>query len=219
MVTYEECEQKLIELVQVGNGRGKIAEYFDISPSKAEKWIRNIKRTLNGIAEYDDTVQFEGVCEQVVYLMEQGYGKCKIAEHFNIRVDRATRWIRRVRNNMNLNDLDAFTETVSLAKSKQRLMDKNRIREKVLRESFRVENAVEEYNKETLNVFGKHSLSSLVKFHRTDDGTAAGIIHVSDVHFNEMVDIPNVNKYDFNKNASRYLTTQSIIDIKQRMKK
>ena len=202
---FEDYEMRIKELMEKGYGRDRIIDTLDLTRSQVDNWMKKVKEIYNVTTVSEKNVQeFEENKDEVVQCMEEGQSTREIAKIFNITKSRAQRWIKKIKENMSENELDAFTETVSLSKTKQRLMDKNRIREKVLRESFRVENAIEEYNKAILDVFKNHNLSSLTISHNNVDNTAAGIVHVSDVHFNELIDIENVNKYDFNIASMRF---------------
>jgi len=98
-------------------------------------------------------------------------------------------------------DEEILAENVRLAKQKQKQQDTNRIERKAFREHARVENAIEEYSSAILDILKEHgvklsssssgnTLSSVI-----DNEREVGIIHVTDTHFNELIDLPN-NKYD-----------------------
>ena len=98
-------------------------------------------------------------------------------------------------------DIELVIENVRLAKSKQRFQDSNRIERKSFREYARVDNALEEYNKELIKAITKHPL--IIERHGSNTvARGAGIIHLSDLHFNEIVQL-SYNKYDFNEASKR----------------
>lgn len=97
-------------------------------------------------------------------------------------------------------DAEIVEENVRLAKQKQAQQDRNRIANKSFRESARVENALTEYNKELIELLKKQNLSKLTVRHEKES-KCAGVVHITDVHFNELVNLAH-NKYDF-KIASR----------------
>ena len=99
-------------------------------------------------------------------------------------------------------DGEIIEENVKLSKQKQRFMDQNRIERKAFREYARTENAIGEYTKEIVKVLRENTFSKKTKGH-VDNPLAGGIIQLSDIHFNELVDLI-VNKYDF-PTASRRL--------------
>ena len=90
-----------------------------------------------------------------------------------------------------------------LEKSKQRLQDEKRINRRIFRENTRVENAyvalAEALRKEIKDnpweIKLKHIKPSKIS-------KSAGIVHLSDLHFNELVNIDG-NHYDFNVASKR----------------
>ena len=100
-----------------------------------------------------------------------------------------------------IENLELIQENVRLAKQKQSAQDRNRIQNKSFREYARVENAVSEYNKQLIRLFDKYRLSTYTKKH-SEDTNGVGVIQFSDVHFNELVDLPH-NKYDFTVASKR----------------
>ena len=93
-------------------------------------------------------------------------------------------------------DIEILTENVKLAKAKQKFQDSNRIERKSFREHARLDNALEEYNKELIKVLNENKLSKFTLKHKVSNTKAAGIIHFTDAHFNELVNL-TINKYDF----------------------
>lgn len=98
-------------------------------------------------------------------------------------------------------DAELVTENVRIAKQRQKLLDSNRIERKSFREYARVENAVSEYVQQLVNVFEsnpyKYEGNTFSKA-----STSVGVIQLSDIHFNELIDI-KTNKYDFNIASKR----------------
>ena len=98
-------------------------------------------------------------------------------------------------------DHDIVRENVRLSKQKQKAQDKNRILNKSFREHARIENAVEEYSKELIKLFENNDLHKTLNEFKVNN-KAVGVLQLSDVHFNELVDLEN-NKYDFEVASSR----------------
>ena len=98
-------------------------------------------------------------------------------------------------------DLEVITENVRLAKKTQKHQDTNRIERKAFREHVRIENAYAEYTKELIARFEENKLHDLNDTLKVA-GSGAGIIQLSDLHFNELVDLPH-NKYSFEIAAKR----------------
>lgn len=120
-----------------------------------------------------------------------------------------------------LSDNEIIEENVKIAKQKQRYQDANRIERKSFREYARVENAVSEYVKELVDVFDNNPYKVVGTVHESNDN-AVGVIQLSDLHFNELIDI-KTNKYDFTiaskriqkfiVETKRYFRTQNIKDV------
>ena len=100
-----------------------------------------------------------------------------------------------------IENLELIQENVRLAKQKQSAQDRNRIQNKSFREYARVENAVSEYTKQLTRLFDKYKLSTYTQKH-SKQTSCVGVIQFSDVHFNELVDLPH-NKYDFTVASKR----------------
>jgi|TARA_R100000315_G_C5221762_1_gene133464 predicted phosphodiesterase len=100
-----------------------------------------------------------------------------------------------------IENLELIQENVRLAKQKQSAQDRNRIQNKSFREYARVENAVSEYTKQLTRLFDKYKLSTYTQKH-SEETSCVGVIQFSDVHFNELVDLPH-NKYDFTVASKR----------------
>jgi len=100
-----------------------------------------------------------------------------------------------------IENLELIQENVRLAKQKQSAQDRNRIQNKSFREYARVENAVSVYNKQLIKLFDKYKLSTYTQKH-SEQTSCVGVIQFSDVHFNELVDLPH-NKYDFTVASKR----------------
>lgn len=97
-----------------------------------------------------------------------------------------------------LADRELVEQNVKLSKQKQKGQDINRIERKSFREYARVENAVAEFGKalvEQNKIYGKE-LSKINIKPLKKKGGGTGIIQITDVHGNELIDLPN-NKYDF----------------------
>jgi predicted phosphodiesterase len=98
---------------------------------------------------------------------------------------------------------ELIMESVKLAKKNIRLQDINRIERKTFREYARIENAIAEYNQELNELLKKESMSiKTIQFPEKEESSTV-IMQVSDLHLNELVDLPN-NHYDFTE-ASRRL--------------
>jgi len=102
-------------------------------------------------------------------------------------------------------DLELVAEYVRLAKREQALADRNRIASKSFREHARIENAIEEYSQEILRVLQEvgHSLAGCDRRSGAlDPQSPVVVVHLSDNHFNELVNLPT-NRFDFQVAAKR----------------
>jgi len=102
-------------------------------------------------------------------------------------------------------DFETVEANVRLAKQNQSLADKNRIEAKAFREHARIENAVEAYNSAILAELEVHGAALRDCPRRTgplDPEAAAIVVHLSDNHFNELVNLPT-NRFDFEIAAKR----------------
>lgn len=151
---------------------------------------------------------------KIFKLIEDGCENSDIAEELNC----SPRHVRRMRAKFNeLMIEDGFVDLEhaeftskeeinghlkSLSRRYQKVLDANRIERKVRREQYRSENAIGDYLKSLVSVLdGRYGKE--VQVHEDQNNEYFGIIHLSDLHFNELVDLPN-NKYDF-KIASKRL--------------
>jgi hypothetical protein len=116
--------------------------------------------------------------------------------------------VKHYRLNKEEYDLDEITENnIKLAQKVQKLRDTNRIERASFRKTARVVNALEELNGELIRRFDEVDFKFKTKVHE-HKGKYAMVVQVSDLHFNELVDLPH-NKYDFkvaSKRLKKYAT-------------
>lgn len=95
--------------------------------------------------------------------------------------------------------LDTPKHNIKLHRENQRLKDLRRIENNDLRNKERYENALIELNTELINLLQKNDLSKFTKLHDVKSNSANyGVIHLTDLHFNELIDSVSIdNKYDF----------------------
>ena len=102
-------------------------------------------------------------------------------------------------------DLEIVTESVKLAQRLQRQQDTNRIERKSFRAHSRAYNAIEALQSDILNELVEHKEALTTTGIRTgsyDSNTPVAVLHLSDLHFNELIALPH-NKYDFEVAAKR----------------
>jgi predicted phosphodiesterase len=88
-------------------------------------------------------------------------------------------------------DREIVVETVKLAKQKQGLQDVQRIERKSFRENARIENAVEALNIEIVEILNATKFDAPKAKASKIKGKACLILHISDNHLNEQVDLPH----------------------------
>ena len=97
--------------------------------------------------------------------------------------------------------------TVKLATKAQRLQDAQRVERKAFREHARVFNCYESLNDNLIEILSKHKFKSPKTPKAVSEG-GVGIIHFSDIHINELIDLP-FNKYDVkicSQRIQKYIT-------------
>ena len=113
---------------------------------------------------------------------------------------------------VNDQDRELLQFNVRLAKARQAQADTNRIERKAFREHARIENAVAAYTRELCSLLDERGFTHAVKLSRIPNGgDAVLIVQLSDLHFNERVELAS-NRYDFTVAAQR------LVKLAQRVK-
>ena len=100
-------------------------------------------------------------------------------------------------------DRELLQFNVRLAKARQAQADTNRIERKAFREHARIENAVSAYTRELCSLLDERGFTQGVPLSRIPEGgDSVLIVQLSDLHFNERVELPS-NRYDFTVAAQR----------------
>jgi predicted phosphodiesterase len=100
-------------------------------------------------------------------------------------------------------DKEIISANVRFKGETQKLKDVSRVKDKVFREHIRIENAILVANEEIKRILGKYNLSKITRVHDVKGQNAVAIVHLSDLHLNELVYIDG-NTFDFDV-ASRKL--------------
>lgn len=137
--------------------------------------------------------EFLSLIPEVKKMVELGYGRYKIADALGIKEYRAR---------MLINIATSVDIKVDNEIQKQKKIDLSRIKRKETREESRIIGTLEEIGKSMNLILKGKNLSKLSVCHKTKDNSSVGIIHLSDIHFNELIDIQS-NKYDFNIASKR----------------
>lgn len=105
-------------------------------------------------------------------------------------------------------DAEIVEENIRYQQQLQRQRDMNRIERKAFRNKARVENSLKEYYDACKTAFADAMEDRLFDFEvrtgRLDEDAAAMVVHLSDLHFNELIDMPE-NKYDFEVASKRLM--------------
>ena len=100
-------------------------------------------------------------------------------------------------------DRELLQFNVRLAKNRQALLDTQRIERKSFREHARIENAVMAYVRELGSLLDERGFTRGVSLSAPPaDGESVLIVQLSDLHFNERVELPS-NRYDFSVASAR----------------
>lgn len=137
--------------------------------------------------------EFLSLIPEVKKMVELGYGRYKIADALGIKEYRAR---------MLINIATSVDIKVDNEIQKQKKIDLSRIKRKETREESRIIGTLEEIGKSMNLILKGKNLSKLSVYHKAKDNSSVGIIHLSDIHFNELIDIQS-NKYDFNIASKR----------------
>lgn len=109
---------------------------------------------------------------------------------------------------MNENSLTKFIEILKLnqiyAKNEQKYRDISNVKGKHFREYARVDNCLQELSTSILETLNNTKFNNITKFPKTynDNKDVVGILHWSDLHFNEYVDIES-NKFNWDIASKR----------------
>ncbi|HAT64467.1 MAG TPA: hypothetical protein DCS66_07665 [Flavobacteriaceae bacterium] len=145
--------------------------------------------------------------DEILELFDNGANYIEISAYLidtyglDVSVDSLRKKIREVVHYL-IADKDIIEYNIRLAKQKQKFQDLNRIERKAFREGSRQENALVEYNTEIIKLLNRESLNTKLskKKHRSE---AAIVVQLADTHFNELVELENGNKYDFDIASKR----------------
>lgn len=144
-------------------------------------------------------ISFEKATEYQEMVEKLGFDKTAL--HLALSPATLSRYLRVLNS-----DKELITENVRYKKEKQRFQDSNRIERKAFRESARLENALEDLAKAIKSELKEHAkeLSKInIKPLIKSKSKGIGVIHITDVHGNELINLPH-NKYDFEVLAKRF---------------
>jgi predicted phosphodiesterase len=97
--------------------------------------------------------------------------------------------------------MESSDRRYKMAAQLQKSRDMLRVERKQFREEIRYHNAMNELSEELISALEIHRAFD-TKFHEYPDGDVEGVFQISDVHFNELINLP-FNKFDFKIAAQR----------------
>ena len=136
---------------------------------------------------------FKPMIPEVRKMIKRGYGRYRIADALGIKEYRA-RMLIDIATNVDIN-IEGEVES-------QEEKDIKRIKNREIREESRMIGALEEIANNMISILNKKNMSKFTELHNVENNGSVGIIHLSDIHFNELIDIQS-NKYDFNIASKR----------------
>ena len=144
----------------------------------------------------------DDIIERLFSLKSEGLSESKIADILNSEFggrytkDSVGGFYRRNKELIKQEaDDEVIEEGARLSKQLQRYQDRNRIERKSWRNIARYENFFEDYCNELIKTIKTLNFNYEIKKHSINPNHK-GIIHLTDLHFNELVSLPS-NKYDF----------------------
>jgi predicted phosphodiesterase len=105
------------------------------------------------------------------------------------------------KNNGGLEDNELLLENIKFKQQVQKYADSNRIERAAFRSHARISNALEEFTAQLVDMLGSLDIQT-VQHPAVRESPAVGVIQLSDLHLNELIDIKG-NKYDFNIASKR----------------
>ena len=145
--------------------------------------------------------------EQIKAIIRQNPGrelaKMAVRAAGKCGTDRFNRLYREaMAEDLGVRDVELIESNIDLAMKHQKQMDLNRIKNKSFREDARLSNAMVACGEEIRKILDTYDFSKVTIQHEDVDVPTQGIVQLSDLHFNELVEtITNV--YDFEVAAKR----------------
>ena len=141
--------------------------------------------------------------DKIKELHEEGFSQREIARRLGMGKSTVGDYLRgETYGGFEEVDEEILEVNVKLAQQVQKQQDLNRIKNKSFRERARVVNALEEFDNELIKVVSDNNLSELVVKHSPQGDEVVGIVQISDVHFNEQINL-EINTYNFTVAAQR----------------
>lgn len=136
---------------------------------------------------------------KVVELMGMGMGRYKIKEILGLKEHQARQLINFVTLG---NAMEGKSDLMKAVAERQKISDMMRVSRKETRETVRQLGAMEELTKEMISLLRENKFTRFTSKKKKSKTKNVGIIHLSDIHFNELINIDG-NKYDFKIASAR----------------
>ena len=136
----------------------------------------------------------------IIELHKKGISNAEIAVSLKCSPAIIRKTINGLNDDFEPTEKETLTKSIHLEKQNQRLRDQQRIERKI-REEFRYDNSLTALTQELIDIFKKRPAHSLIK-HKINKNEFCGIIHITDTHFNELINITG-NQYDFTVASKR----------------
>ena len=94
-------------------------------------------------------------------------------------------------------DEEIIDENIKLSKKVQKLQDAQRVERKSFREHNRVDNMILTLHKEMKDILIDNRFNRLTQKHNIKVGAPVGIVQLSDIHFNELINDLSTNAFNF----------------------
>lgn len=179
---------KIIEMHAGGTPKVSIAGATGLSRGTVAKYIKN---TLDHNPQYYEKIRMK--------VMDRALGRT--SPNTNVDVTTEDGHIKDIVETDP--DEELVEENVKLAKQVQHLRDVQRIERKSFREHARVDTSIKLLHEQMKDVLVSKELHKLTKEHPEKDDNVVGVVQLSDLHFNELVQDLDTNKFDFEVASKR----------------
>lgn len=146
---------------------------------------------------------------QIISLSESGLSGREIARQLGIGKSRVNDFLKLYREGVikveeSIDpDKEIIEKSIKLAFQNQKLQDVQRVDKKAFREYGRIFNVLEELNESLIDILENHNLSKYTSIHKDSDDCPIGVVHLSDLHFTQVIYDVIGNKYDFSVASKR----------------
>lgn len=162
------------------------------------------------------TIRTKLTSEQVELLQElfdAGETKTEIARMFQVSRSTVSRILvklngvpevyEEIDDAEGVDDVELVDENIKLANKVQKLQDIQRVERKAFREHARVDNMILALHQEMREVLTKNQFHTKLHAYEGPEDPVVGVIQLSDIHFNELIDDLEGNEFNFDVASKR----------------